>query len=48
MGVGKPAATPQILEDLLGACNELERMLLAGKITNTRAPHDHIDNYRHA
>jgi two-component system sensor histidine kinase RpfC len=47
MGVGKQAATPGVLEDLLGACNELERMLLAGKITNTRAPHDHIDNYRH-
>jgi CheY-like chemotaxis protein len=46
MGVGKQAATPGVLEDLLSACSELERMLLAGKITNTRAPHDHIDDYR--
>jgi CheY-like chemotaxis protein/HPt (histidine-containing phosphotransfer) domain-containing protein len=33
MGGGKEAATSMILNDLLNACNELERMLLAGNLT---------------
>lgn len=33
MGVSKEAATPGVLNDLLNACNELERMLLAGNLT---------------
>jgi CheY-like chemotaxis protein len=35
MGGSKEAATPGVLNDLLSACSELERMLLAGKLTNT-------------
>ncbi len=31
MGGDKEAATPGVLDDLLSACSELERMLLAGK-----------------
>ena len=34
-GGRKPAATPAVLNDLLSACSELERMLLAGNLTNT-------------
>ncbi|MGC2398394.1 MAG: response regulator [Acidobacteriaceae bacterium] len=33
MGGGKEAATSIVLNDLLNACNELERMLLAGNLT---------------
>jgi CheY-like chemotaxis protein len=33
MGGGKEAATPTVLNDLLKACTELERMLLAGNLT---------------
>jgi CheY-like chemotaxis protein len=33
MGGGKAAATSDVLNDLLNACNELERMLLAGNLT---------------
>jgi CheY-like chemotaxis protein len=33
MGGSKEAATPTVLNDLLNACNELERMLLAGNLT---------------
>ena len=32
MGGSKVAATPIVLDDLLSACSELERMLLAGKL----------------
>jgi CheY-like chemotaxis protein len=32
MGGSKVAATPGVLDDLLSACSELERMLLAGKL----------------
>jgi CheY-like chemotaxis protein len=35
MGGSKEAATPGILDDLLSACCELERMLLAGNLTKT-------------
>jgi HPt (histidine-containing phosphotransfer) domain-containing protein len=35
MGGDKEAATPGVLDDLLSACSELERMLLAGKFKNT-------------
>jgi hypothetical protein len=35
MGVNKEAATPVVLNDLLSACSELERMLLAGKFAST-------------
>ena len=35
---GGEAATPGVLQDLLSACDELERMLLAGKFTNTPGP----------
>jgi CheY-like chemotaxis protein len=35
MGGSKPAATPGVLNDLVSACNELERMLLAGNLTRT-------------
>jgi CheY-like chemotaxis protein len=34
MGGSKEAATPGVLNDLLSACSELERMLLAGNLTN--------------
>jgi CheY-like chemotaxis protein len=39
MGGYKEAATPAVLVDLLSACSELERMLLAGNLTKPRAPH---------
>jgi two-component system sensor histidine kinase TorS len=48
MGGSKEAATPSVLDDLLSACSELERMLLAGNLTKTRAPHDHIDHPSHS
>jgi CheY-like chemotaxis protein len=35
VGGGKEAATPGVLHDLLSACSELERMLLAGNLTKT-------------
>jgi HPt (histidine-containing phosphotransfer) domain-containing protein len=35
VGGSKEAATPGILDDLLNACSELERMLLAGNLTKT-------------
>jgi CheY-like chemotaxis protein len=38
MGGYKEAATPAVLKDLLSACNELERMLLAGKFASTKGP----------
>jgi CheY-like chemotaxis protein len=47
-GGSKPAATPAVLDDLLSACSELERMLLAGNLTETQGPHDHYDNLRNA
>jgi CheY-like chemotaxis protein len=47
-GGSKPAATPAVLNDLLSACSELERMLLAGNLTETQGPHDHYDNSRNA
>jgi CheY-like chemotaxis protein len=34
MGGNKEAATPVVLKDLLNACSELERMLLAGKFAS--------------
>jgi HPt (histidine-containing phosphotransfer) domain-containing protein len=34
MGGDKEAATRAVLDDLLSACSELERMLLAGKFKN--------------
>jgi HPt (histidine-containing phosphotransfer) domain-containing protein len=34
-GGSKEAATPGVLDDLLTACAELERMLLAGNLTKT-------------
>ena len=37
-GGDKAAATPIILHDLLDACRELERMLLAGKFKNNQGP----------
>ncbi len=37
-GGGKEAATPAVLTDLLTACGELERMLFAGKFTQTQGP----------
>jgi CheY-like chemotaxis protein/HPt (histidine-containing phosphotransfer) domain-containing protein len=37
-GGSKEAATPGVLEDLLNACGELERMLFAGKFTKTQGP----------
>ncbi len=39
-GGDKGAATVHVLDDLVNACNELERMLSAGKFTNTQGPHD--------
>jgi HPt (histidine-containing phosphotransfer) domain-containing protein len=38
VGGYKEAATPVVLKDLLSACNELERMLLAGKFASTQGP----------
>jgi HPt (histidine-containing phosphotransfer) domain-containing protein len=35
VGGYKEAATPVVLKDLLNACSELERMLLAGKFVST-------------
>lgn len=37
-GGSKPAATPAVLDDLLSACSELERMLLAGNLTDPQGP----------
>jgi len=37
-GGSKPAATPTVLNDLLSACSELERMLLAGNLTDPQGP----------
>ena len=34
-GGSKEAATPGVFADLLNACSELERMLLAGNLTKT-------------
>jgi CheY-like chemotaxis protein len=39
-GGDKGAATLHVLDDLVNACNELERMLFAGKFNNTQGPHD--------
>jgi CheY-like chemotaxis protein/HPt (histidine-containing phosphotransfer) domain-containing protein len=39
-GGDKGAATLHVLDDLVKACNELERMLFAGKFSNTQGPHD--------
>ncbi len=39
MGGYKEAATPALLVDLLSACSELERMLLADHLMKPRAPH---------
>jgi HPt (histidine-containing phosphotransfer) domain-containing protein len=47
-GGSKPAATPAVLDDLLSACSELERMLLAGNLTETQGPHDHYVSSRNA
>jgi two-component system, sensor histidine kinase RpfC len=38
VGGYKEAATRVVLNDLLNACSELERMLLAGKFTSTQGP----------
>ncbi len=38
VGGYKEAATPVVLKDLLNACIELERMLLAGKFASTQGP----------
>jgi CheY-like chemotaxis protein/HPt (histidine-containing phosphotransfer) domain-containing protein len=38
VGGYKEAATPVVLKDLLSACSELERMLLAGKFASTQGP----------
>ena len=38
VGGYKEAATPVVLKDLLNACSELERMLLAGKFVSTQGP----------
>ena len=38
VGGYKQAATPVVLKDLLNACSELERMLLAGKFASTQGP----------
>jgi HPt (histidine-containing phosphotransfer) domain-containing protein len=35
VGGSKEAATPGVFADLLNACSELERMLLAGNLTKT-------------
>jgi HPt (histidine-containing phosphotransfer) domain-containing protein len=38
MGGYKEADTPGVLDDLLSACSELERMLLAGKFKKSQGP----------
>jgi two-component system sensor histidine kinase RpfC len=38
VGGYKEAATPAVLKDLLSACNELERMLFAGKFASHQGP----------
>ena len=38
MGGYKEADTPAVLDDLLSACSELERMLLAGKFKKSQGP----------
>jgi CheY-like chemotaxis protein len=43
-GGSKAAATQDVFDDLVSACNELQRMLSAGKFTNTQGPHDNHDN----
>ena len=35
VGGSKEAATPGVFADLVNACGELERMLLAGNLTKT-------------
>jgi two-component system sensor histidine kinase RpfC len=44
VGGDQQAATRIVLNDLLGACIELEGMLFAGKLKKTRAPHHESTN----
>ena len=48
VGGNKEAATPHVLDDLRVACNELERMLLAGKFQKIRAPHHESTDRDHS
>ncbi len=48
LGGSKEAATPDVLDELLIACSELERMLLAGKLKKTRAPHHESTDRDHS
>jgi CheY-like chemotaxis protein len=46
-GGDKGAATLHVLDDLVNACDDLERMLLAGKFTESQGPHDNHHHRSH-
>jgi CheY-like chemotaxis protein len=48
LGGSKEAATPDVLDELSIACSELQRMLLAGKLKKTRAPHHESTDRNHS
>jgi CheY-like chemotaxis protein/HPt (histidine-containing phosphotransfer) domain-containing protein len=47
-GGDKGAATLHDLDDLVNACDELQRMLLAGKFTGSQGPHDNHNHRSHS
>jgi CheY-like chemotaxis protein len=47
-GGDKGAATLHVLDDLVNACDDLERMLLAGKFTESQGPHDNHHHRSHS
>jgi len=47
-GGDKGAATLHVLDDLVNACEDLERMLLAGKFTESQGPHDNNHHRSHS
>ena len=47
-GGDKGAATLHVLDDLVNACDDLERMLLAGKFTESQGPHDNHNHRSHS
>ncbi len=47
-GGDKGAATLHVLDDLVNACDDLERMLHAGKFTESQGPHDNHNHRTHS
>ena len=47
-GGDKGAATLHVLDDLVNACDDLERMLQAGKFTESQGPHDNHNHRTHS